>query len=170
MHMFRSSLRSTLSLGLRSRPRTRTLFAPRRHESAIDDSLREGGGIPVLHACTGPSSAPGLRLRTFSNALVTPAAAPGATARAPATAPAASASAIDLPRYCTHHQQPAQASTSLLHVQSPPVLQVPTGSTTLVPASSQTRPYAQVSLRSPHHRCRGPSTARCDCPRAQQRE
>lgn len=33
---------------------------------AMKRSLREGGGIPVLHACSGPSSAPSLRPRTFS--------------------------------------------------------------------------------------------------------
>lgn len=75
----------------------------RRHESAMDRSVREGGGIPVLHACAGPSSAPSLRLRTCPKPLDTAAAAAAAEAEA-----AASASAINLPgySYCTHHQQP----------------------------------------------------------------
>lgn len=56
---------------MRFRFRSWTFVRPRRHESVIDQSLREAGGIPVLRACSGPFSVEPPP-RTFSDALVTP--------------------------------------------------------------------------------------------------
>lgn len=56
---------------MRFRFRSWAFVRPRRHESAIDQSLREAGGIPVLLACSGPFSVEPPP-RTFSDALVTP--------------------------------------------------------------------------------------------------